>query len=177
VAGKYERIVGSLRRYADASIYCGSRKNLFTLTREARRKLHGELTQTFKEDPEFARDLGLDASLDSFEVHGLHRASRTSQDGRPVPQLIVALTQSRMVPPPDGTGGAGFIMRGGSTLVVDLAARRVKYRIFKNVNSAAREARTAAFAAANAADPLRQLMFGNHDEPFAALHSLVEAEE
>jgi hypothetical protein len=101
---------------------------------------------------------------------------RTSPEGRHVPQVIVALTQSKRMDPSRGDV-PGNRFRGGSTLVVDLSVPEVKYRIVKNINSADREARTAAFARAAAADPLRGLFFApEQNEPFAALHLLADDE-
>jgi hypothetical protein len=95
-------------------------------------------------------------------------------DGKHVPQVIVALTQTRQVEPgEDGT--PGYLFRGGSTLVVDLSVRKVKYRVVKNVKSSARQARTAAFLRDAAADPLRGLFLGpDAREPFAVLHALAD---
>ena len=161
-------------RYADASVYCRTRKQLFTLTRDWRRRLHAELEKAFAEDQAFAEDLGLDPKK-GFEVHALRRAARTTDDGRNVRHLIIALTQSRKVA---ATRDAPEVtMRGGSTLVIDLAATQVNYRIYKRVNSDARTARAQAFAAANAGDPVRRLLLGANDEPFAALHSFLDVEE
>jgi hypothetical protein len=175
VVQTYVRIVEQLREYADKSVYCASREELFELTREWRRKLHRMLKNAFRTSPGFVKDLGLDPKISTFEVHALRRASRTSDDGRNVRQLFVALTQVRTVPA-SGDRPA-FEMRGGSTIVVDLASTEVLYRIYKNVNSVPRSARAAAFALVNAKDPVRALMLGANDEPFAALHSFLGAEE
>lgn len=171
----YVRIVEQLREYADKSVYCASRKELFELTREWRRRLHAMLKEAFKASPGFVKDLGLDPRIKTFEVHALRRASRTSDDGRNVRQLFVALTQARTVPA-SGSRPA-FEMRGGATIVVDLASTEVLYRIYKNVNSQARNDRAAAFAVSNANDPVRRLILGASDEPFSALHSFLEAGE
>jgi subtilisin family serine protease len=174
VVKKYARIVIGLRRYADASVYCRTRKQLFELTRKWRARLHEELQKAFDEDQAFAEDLGLDPKK-GFEVHALRRAARTTDDGRNMRHLIISLTQSRTVPATQDS--PEFVMRGGSTLVVDLAATQVNYRIYKRVNSDGRTARAQAFAAANERDPMRRLLFGASDEPFAALHSFLEVEE
>ena len=98
---------------------------------------------------------------------------RMSPDGRNVTQLVVALTQSRVIVAPDAPR---HLFRGGSTLVVDLSIPEVKYRIIKNIGSRQRQERTAAFARDAEADPLRALFLApdRHGEPFAALHSLAD---
>jgi hypothetical protein len=167
---QYGVIIGGLKEYADECLYIDDRRTLFDVTRERRITLHTQLEGAFKAVPEFARELGLDPSL-GFEVHELRRAMRVSPDGKNVPQLVVALTQSL---PPVTKGAPRF--RGGSTLVVDLSVPEVKYSIVKNIGSPKRQARTAAFAREAEADPLRALFLApdRHGEPFAALHALAD---
>jgi hypothetical protein len=97
---------------------------------------------------------------------------RVAQDGRHIPQLVVALTQSKVA---SSVGTAPFVFRGGSTLIVDLSVPAVKYRIVKNISSSDRSERTAAFMRAAAADPLRALLLMPGNEPFAALHSFGDS--
>jgi hypothetical protein len=174
--------VAGLKEYADACLYITDRHELFEQTRQRRRALHGQLEKAFRAVPAFARELGVEPSSKSgkgdrrgrsFEVHELRRAARVTPDGRHVPQLIVALTQSERVEPDAGAGTPAFTFRGGSTLVVDLTVPEVKYRIIKHISSDERRTRTAAFVQQAAADPLRALFFAaDRKEPFAALHAL-----
>ncbi len=180
IVRRYKSVLDGLREYAEACIYLRDREELFTVTRNQRRKLHEQLTDTFRAMPAFAEELGLDPKQ-SFEVHELRRALRFTPDGRDVPQVIVALTQSHKV---KEEGTPDHFFRGGSTLVVDLSRHSVdavKYRIVKNIASPARRDRTAAFLRDAAADPLRALFFApdsssqrERREPFAALHALAD---
>ena len=171
---QYASVIEGLKRYADACFYLEDRQKLFEVTREQRRKLHDELVVAYKAVPEFAKELGLDPAQ-KFEVHELRRAMRVSPDGRYIPQLVVALTQSIKVKEDKEAGTPGHVFRGGSTLVVDLSVPEVKYRILKSINSESRQGRTAAFIREAAADPLRALFFApNRREPFAALHALAD---
>ncbi|HEX8130467.1 MAG TPA: S8 family serine peptidase [Pyrinomonadaceae bacterium] len=171
---QYVGVIAGLKRYADACFYLEDRGELFKVTREQRRELHDQLVVAFKAVPEFAKELGLDPAQ-KFEVHELRRAMRTSPDGRYIPQLVVALTQSRVVKEEKEDGTPRHLFRGGSTLVVDLSIPEVKYRIVKNINSDNRHERTAAFIRDAAADPLRALFFApDRREPFAALHALAD---
>src|SRR6267142_1672486 len=169
VARHYIEVVDQLKRYADSCIYLDDRETLFNETRDQRRKLHGSLRRAFAATPKFAAGLGIDPAA-RFEVHELRPALRVAPDGRRIPQVIVSLTQSTVIPRTKDTPAQTF--RGGSTLVVDLAATEVRYRIGKNINSPTRRERTAAFMRDVANDPLRALLFA-HDrkEPFAALHA------
>ncbi len=170
---QYKGIVTRLKAYADQCLYLEDREALFEQTRVERRKMHDELKVAFKKVPEFARGLGLDPKQ-GFEVHELRSAMRTSPEGRHIPQVIVALTQSKLLDRSKGDV-PGNRFRGGSTLVVDLSVPEVKYRIVKHIDSVDREARTAAFTKAAADDPLRALLFTpQQSEPFAALHLLSD---
>jgi subtilisin family serine protease len=174
---RYGKIVNALKRYADATLYLSDRGKLFKVTRERRRALHKQLVGLFGGSPGFEKEFGLDLSLSlQFEVHELRRSMRASPDGRFIPQIVVALTQTIDVPAAgDGTPAHKF--RGGSTLIVDLSEPAVKYRVTKNIRSTSgeREARTAAFLRHAAADPLRALFFtAGRPEPFAALHALTD---
>ena len=134
--------------------------------------LHRQLKQAFKAAPRLAEALGVEMDESgTFEVHELRHAMRIAPDGRHIPQLIVALTQSRTMRPEDGPE---YTFRGGATLVVDLVAREVKYRIVKRLSSKDRQARNAAFVRDAAADPLRKLLIQPAEEPFAVLHAVAE---
>jgi hypothetical protein len=177
---QYGVVIEGLKRYADACFYLEDRQKLFDATREQRRNLHNQLTVAFKAVPEFARGLGLDPSL-TFEVHELRRAMRVSPDGRPIPQIVVALTQSKKIKEVKADGTPSYFLRGGATLIVDLSRREVVYRIVKNIESKERQERTADFVRKAAADPLRALFFApawsgqrERREPFAALHALAD---
>ena len=171
---QYCGVIEGLKRYADACIYLDDREALFNATREQRLKLHDQLGVAFKAVPAFAKELGLDPAQ-RFEVHELRCAMRTGPDGRQIPQIVVALTQSRKVMEDKQDGTPSYIFRGGSTLVVDLLRSEVKYRIVKDIGSEKREGRTADFIRKAAADPLRALFFApNRREPFAALHALAD---
>lgn len=174
IARQYDVVMERLKRYANACFYLEDRKKLFKRTREERFKLHEELELAFKAVPEFAAELRLDAAL-SFEVHELRRAMRVSPDGRHIPQVILVLTQSKTIEADEQAGTPSYTFRGGSTLVVDLSVPEIKYRIYKNIQSADRQNLTAAFVRESAADPLRALFFSaERREPFAALHALAD---
>jgi len=174
IATQYSGVIKGLKRYADACLYLEDRRRLFDVSRRERRRLHGQLTIAFRAVPEFAGELGLDPQQ-GFEVHELRRAMRIGPDGRNIPQVIVALTQSRAIEANQADGTPGYVFRGGSTLVVDLSIPEIKYRIFKNIASKSRQDRTAAFIRDAAADPLRALfLMPERPEPFAALHALAD---
>jgi subtilisin family serine protease len=171
---QYSGIIENLKHYADACLYLEDRQQLFELTRDQRRELHNQLVVAFKTVPEFAEELGLDITK-KFEVHELRSAMRVSPNGRHIPQLIVALTQSIRIKGDKKSGAPSHLFRGGSTLVVDLSIPEVKYKIIKNITSRSRQKTTANFIRKALADPLRALFFSpDRREPFAALHSLAD---
>jgi Subtilase family len=171
---EYEKIVRQLKRYADKCFYLKDREELFKITREHRSNLHATLEKVFAQSPQFAATLGLDPQL-KFEVHELRRSIRISPDGSYVPQIIVALTQTRPMSVPGAASQHSF--RGGATIVVDLSQPAVKYAIVKRINSANREQRTVEFIQNALSDPLLGLLLAaDRKEPFAALHSLGEVD-
>jgi hypothetical protein len=171
---QYREVVDGLERYANACLYLEDRAERFAQARARRVALRRQLRAAFRAVPTFATELGIDPAR-SFEVHDLRPAMRTSPDGRHTPQVIVALTQSTTIAEDRATGTPRYTFRGGSTLIVDLTVLEIKYRIVKNIDSASRQARTAAFVRAVAADPLRALFFSpDRKEPFAALHALAD---
>jgi hypothetical protein len=100
---------------------------------------------------------------------------RIAPDGRPTPQVVMALTQTTAIAADRRRGTPRHTFRGGSTLIVDLTVPELKYRVVKNIGSRDRRARTAAFVQASLADPLQALFFGpDRREPFAALHALAD---
>jgi hypothetical protein len=174
IEARYASVIGELKKYADACLYINDRKKLFTATLKQRRRLQLQLEQAFAAVPDFARALGLDPEQ-PFEVHELRRAMRISPDGRYVPQIIVALTQSQAIPADETDGTPAFDFHGGATLVVDLSVPEIKYAVSKRLVSQDRRDRTRRFVRESTADPLRALFFSpDAREPFAALHSLAD---
>jgi hypothetical protein len=172
VPPEYKEILRQLKRYADKCFYLERRKELFEITREHRSMLHTTLEGMFQRSPKFAATLGLDPQL-KFEVHELRRSIRISPQGAYVPQIIVALTQTRPLGVPGVAGQHSF--RGGATIIVDLSEPAVKYAIVKRIDSPTREQRTAEFIKNALSDPLLKLLLvADRKEPFAALHSLVD---
>lgn len=173
---KLEGLITGLKTFADNCLYLKDRKRLFNAARAERLALHCQLEDAFAALPQFATELGLEIKAGkSFKVHELRPAMRSSPDGRSLPQVIVSLTQSVIVSAAPQTRTPAFKFRGGATLVVDLTVPEVKYVIFKRIENAERQNRTAEFVRGAAADPLQALFFGpDRPEPFAALHALAD---
>jgi hypothetical protein len=170
---QYRGVIDGLKKYANDCLYLKDRKKLFYATRRQRIALHRQFKRAFAKVPQFAAaEFGLDPGLD-FEVHELRSAMRVGPDGQHIPQLILALTQAKVVPETADT--PSHVFRGGSTLVVDLTVPEVKYRITKKIDSKDRQRATATFVREASADPLRALFFApDRPEPFAALHALAD---
>jgi hypothetical protein len=165
---EYANILAALRDFAGESFYLTDRKEIFNRSKRHRDDLKKLLQAAFAADQAFASKLGLDPSLD-FEIQELRRALRIGPDGNTIPQIIGAITQSRVIDEREQTR-----FMGGVTIVVDLLEAIIKYRIVKPVDSANRQAQTAAYVSAMRIDPLRALLVApNQKEPFALLHSLT----
>jgi hypothetical protein len=170
---EYGALIDALERFASACFYLKDRQALFELTRTHRRALQQRLEGAVRAVPGFGKALGLDPAQ-AFEVHELRHAMRVGPDGKHVPQLVVALTQSTEIAGDAQRGTPPHVFRGGSTLIFDLAAAEIRYVIVKNIDSTHRQARTAAFVREAAADSLRSLFFApDRPEPFAALHAFA----
>ena len=125
-----------------------------------------------------------------FEVHSVRPAHRLGPDGQKLTDLVIEITQKRrcyfdpdlqqMVdqgkldsPPPED-----FWFRGGSTVLVDLESRQVRYCIGKGMKSPQRLEAQKSFAGGSSGS-LRATYFGDprrHSaaEPFAMLHRSQE---
>jgi hypothetical protein len=159
-----------LKQYADRCLYISDRETLFRETWKQRVALHTAIEKVLDQD--IASAVGLDIGS-RFEVHELRRSMRVGLDGKPRPQVIVALTQYRELTIDGSTDP--HVFRGGCTLVVDLATEQIQYAIFKRLNSESREKSTVAFLTEALQDPLRALLLApNQKEPFAGLHLLAE---
>lgn len=180
VAEGYDMLLASLKDYANACLYLDDRETLFTITRNRRRSLHRQLQPMLKAAPRLASQLGLDGGR-PFQVRGLRPAIRNRSDGKPIPQIIVSLMQSKPVAADPRTQTPAYTFRSGSTFVVDLLSSTINYQIVKRLpgrrgkGRGTRQARTADFARRVAADPLLGLLFASdRPEPFAALHSVID---
>ncbi len=169
---RYDEILAELKVFTDACFYLRDREALFLATASHKGRIHTHLKKVFRSFPPFAEEVGLDPDH-PFQVEELRRSLRVTPGGRHVPQVVLALTQAVEVAADPEKGLPAHTFRGGSTLVVDLSEPAVRFRIVKRMGSTRRRARTAAFHAAAARDPLRALHLaqGGH-EPFAALHAL-----
>jgi hypothetical protein len=168
---RWRAMLDQLKRYANACFYIDDRRKLFLETRKQRSALQKLLATSLAQDSDFAKKLQLNPAV-PFQVEELRRSLRTTPSGQTIPQAIVGIVQSRSIQIPGSPTPAEF--HGGSTVVVDLSKPEVQYVIYKNVDSKARQDRTAAFLADNLRDPLRTLLIApNQKEPFAALHAVA----
>ncbi len=168
----YGTLLRTLKKFADECIYITDRKVLFERTHKERKKLHALLEALFKKDPDAAAPLGIDPTM-AFEVHELRRAERVNAEGRPHPQIIVALTQSRPLKVPGSQ--APFRFFGGATLVVDLLRPALQYAIRKRIDDTRREQKTLAFLQKGMQNPATALLLQPQRlDRIAAIHSLSE---
>jgi hypothetical protein len=105
--------------------------------------------------------------LRRIEIHSVRPARRVGPDGNIRSDLIVEITQSfRLSDPPGGR------LRGGCTLLIDLATAEVRYMVRKRVQSPERLAAQLTLAV-DAPGGLRSNYFASKSaagEPFAVMH-------
>jgi hypothetical protein len=187
-----EALGETLRRVlADKLSYVDSRQEVFNRTKAIRLELHGMLQPIDLSQPALfegvtglvlsgdAGPLGLKKDSEgrpSFEVHSLRRARRVGPDGDALDQVIISITQRRIL---DSTTGGpaqpdapSFNFRGGVTLILDLDTLRLRYVIRKSINDSERLQRQLAYLQGGRGGSLRATYFGDSDtfEPFALLH-------
>jgi hypothetical protein len=166
--------VAELHQLAHEHLFARTRREIFDFERSARYQIHEWLSQRFASadgGPNDAALFGLEPR-GSFEVHAAHLAVRADDNGESRYQLVVVLTQTRTVRAPDAPE---MSFEGGSTVIIDLKARRIEYCIRKPVGSTTRRARQRAFIDETRGASLHATYFGatNPDtvtEPFALLH-------
>jgi hypothetical protein len=168
--------VKGLRVYANQQLYAQSRRELFRLEREARRRMKDGLKAHFLSNSAGSKDaefLGLDPQR-SFECHSAHFASRVGPKGVSI-QLIAQFIQDRNIPAgKDDRSPDPLRFEGGSTLIADLNVKGITYCIRKPIGSTTRRQRQQSFNADESFLGLRGTYFptadGEFREPFAVLH-------
>jgi hypothetical protein len=106
--------------------------------------------------------------LSNFEVHSVRPVRRVGPDDQQQLDLVVEITQSWR---PEGRRGE--VYRGGTTLIIDLEKRHIRYAIRKRVANAERIDKQRGFRMALDEGSLRGNYFsdgGSSREPFALIH-------
>lgn len=107
-----------------------------------------------------------EGKLSPFEIHSVRPVRRVGPDGQQKLDLVVEITQS-------WTPANGEKYRGGSTVIVDLEEKRLKYVVRKRVGHAQRISNQQGFRMALADSSIRSNYYDDMArgrEPFAMLH-------
>jgi hypothetical protein len=132
-----------------------------------------------KINEDYARSLGfslgpsltvgdIEGKLSPFEIHSVRPARRVGPDGQQKLDLVVEITQSWS---PANANGDKY--RGGSTVIVDLEQKRIKYVVRKRVGHAQRISTQQGFRMSLADSSIRSNYYDDiarGREPFAMLH-------
>ncbi|MEO8130054.1 MAG: S8 family serine peptidase, partial [Bryobacteraceae bacterium] len=96
--------------------YASSRRDSFRVTAKWRANLAKWFAQSFQANPGFERLFGLDLTLPGAKpyVRALRRVERTSPQGRPLPQVVLQITQRLEV---EQEGVKAFVLGGASIIV------------------------------------------------------------
>jgi hypothetical protein len=149
-----------------------NREQLFVKMRELRLGLH-----EFLDQGGVVRAIRAIQPDHRFEVHSLRPSSRVDWQGRSHFQWIIELTQRtpEFLDParaavPDAE--PDYYFRGGVKLLVDAETGRVRYGIYKRLDSQSRRERQRKYMTEVANASLHATYFGTRQgsEPFAALH-------
>jgi hypothetical protein len=156
--------------------YSDDRRESFRVTKHWKAKIGQWLKERCHERSGFDKLLGLDmegkdarGKPKSLYVRALRRVERLGPQGRPLPQAVVQITQTFLLP--DET-----YCTTGSSLIVNTTTEGVDYIIIKG---APNQEEVAAGPVGFGEDTLRSTYFGaglNMQEPFAALHNDEEVD-
>jgi hypothetical protein len=141
-------------------------------------------------DAPFSIERSTRNGLPKFEVHSVRPARRLGPDGQTLTDLVIEITQKRRCylnpevqervdrQPMDSPPPEDFWFRGGSTLLVDLESRSVRFCIGKGMKSQARLEGQRSYVG-GAEGSLHATYFGDPRrrtpaEPFAMLHRGLE---
>jgi hypothetical protein len=197
-------VAEEIRNGISSTLYIRDRKKLFDVLTRIRKTTHEYIQRTMSDKsdaphkPEFMRVTGLNISESnppsgitmsesmpgqaSFEVHAVRPALRVSPNGVIVKQLIMIITQRRILPVfPDDPESETFDFRGGSTLIFDLEGEpSLRYAITKPIDDEERLAQIREYRRAKTQEhlSLRDTYFGRAsaalrgaEEVFCMLHS------
>lgn len=173
--------------------YTRSREEIFKMTEDAKRLIHGLISQNMK-DSNWRKNFedltglllrqnksnenieGLEAKdgFYTFEVHSMRGARRIGPNGKPSNQVIVSLTQKRVI---DEDALTETVYRGGCTLILNLEDLRIRYVVKnKRIDDEKRRLRQQKYRENLNRQSLRATYFGaanGNNEPFALLHRII----
>lgn len=167
----------------------GRRQDIYNKLKEAREKAHDIINRTRDYKQEIIK--GLDFGR-KFEVHSIRPVRRSGPEGQLLLNMVVEITQRRpgfidyslnqCPEEPQPNEEPDFWFRGGCTLIVDLETGKLRYCIFKDINSERRYDRQRTFVDGKNAGPSLSETYlgitGHHErnEVFAFVHR-VHGEE
>jgi hypothetical protein len=188
--------------YEDAQVYLGhdlkeqmhswnlrgGRDKIFEQSKEARRVAEDIIDRSRGYKQKITSGLNLD--LREFDVHSIRPVRRTGPDGQLLMDVVVEITQqipgffdkARNQCPPELSDEKkpDFWYRGGCTLIIDLDTGKLRYCIYKRIDSETRYDRQRAFLSGRYASPsLHATYFGTstyeeREEVFSFLHRSYE---
>jgi len=171
-AEKCKELAAQLGEFSQEDFrYASSRRDSFRITAKWRAILAKWFKDAFEANPGFERLFGLDLTLPDAKpyVRALRRVERTSPQGRPMPQVVVHITQRLEV---EEAGVKTFVL-GGATIIVNTATSGIDYIILKKIGSEERKKAALRSAVDRSETSLRATYFGSEAslaEPFAAVH-------
>jgi hypothetical protein len=183
--GSLEGVAVKLRSLFQGRPPFENRASMYSGTKDIRKSLHSLFRSDFATDTNFQLMTGLVLSsvaksprgltMDSdgnpsFEIHSVQPAQRVGPDGTRLNQVIISITQKRII-----HRSGGVIFRGGCTLILDLDSLNLRYAIIKRIESEERLRRQIEFLNDQASRSLRATYLGGltgfaYQEPFALLH-------
>lgn len=167
----------------------GNRQEIYHKLKEAREEAHTIIERTRQYKEQVIKGLDFERK---FEVHSIRPVRRSGPDGQLLLDMVIEITQrtpgflnlplSKSQKELPSNQEPDFWFRGGCTLIVDVETGKLRYCIYKDINSERRYERQRAFVnGKDAAPSLSETYFGltgyhERDEIFAFVHR-VRGEE
>jgi hypothetical protein len=155
------------RRSDRKGVYEASRINGIQLNKWLKENITEDQARSLGFSRESSLTVGTEiGKLSRFEIHSVRPVRRVGPDGQHQLDLVVEITQS-------WTNSAGEKYRGGSTVIIDLEKKELKYVVRKRVGHAQRIANQVGFRMELSHASIRSNYyddFAHGREPFAMLH-------
>ena len=147
--------------------YYSSRDNAATLNKWLKKNINEDQARSLGFSRLTSLTVGKEkGTLSPFEVHSVRPVRRVGPDGQQRLDLVIEITQS-------WSRENGDKYRGGSTIIVDLEQKRLKYVVRKRVGHPQRISNQQGFRVALADTSIRSNYYDDITrgrEPFAMLH-------
>jgi len=176
-----------------------NRNDLYDQMKTAKENTHDVFNRTWDYKGKYLKGLTIESRNDIFEVHSVRPVRRIGPDGQLLVDLLVEITQERpgffdkdyggltesdrLDEESDRLDEPDFWFRGGCTILIDMKTTKIRYCIYKDINSKSRYKRQQKYLKKRwQAGSFRATYFKGYDKSsegdlFALLHGTSKTED